>query len=375
MPGENADLHALLGLDHTFAPEFMLFRHQRPVDDAWEPCGPNDEGHTADSGVHRFDRVVGFALDAAEQRLLATDALAARAARIARLGLRRTSHGETVYRWSLFERFILKFHPESEYADYIRMLRRLSADEEEAALDPEEIEVHFQPPPTLLLISYATMLRQAHVSGEGEEVRVRKGSYIKNLVLNCVSSVCNEFGWHGQKPTSQARLIALLDSYSERVQQAVPFDMAEDLPKLFAAVWRVTGWSLLKKLQVYSQLLYSIVFMQRASDATLHCAGLDDMELPPVSKKRGGGSWRCSLPQVSLSLAGPRLGQRRPPQVHQLLHARLEGPVQAGRGQGQAPLQDEAPQELLGPHLLPGLVAAGLHPHERAHHRASLPGA
>ena len=41
MPGDNAELHALLGLDHTFGTDFMLFRHQRPCDDAWEPCGPN----------------------------------------------------------------------------------------------------------------------------------------------------------------------------------------------------------------------------------------------------------------------------------------------------------------------------------------------
>ena len=68
--------------DLLFGASFMI--HRRFVDNEWQSCGPKDEGHEPDSGVHRYDRVHGFAVSPDELALLGRNPEVAEAERRAR---------------------------------------------------------------------------------------------------------------------------------------------------------------------------------------------------------------------------------------------------------------------------------------------------
>ena len=117
MPGARPALHDMLGLEATFGARHMLHRRRRAVDDRWEACGASDPLRQADSGLHRYSRVVGFSVGDEERRILANDPLAAQAEESARNRVRSQSHPEVIYRWSLLERYLLEHHPGgTEYA-------------------------------------------------------------------------------------------------------------------------------------------------------------------------------------------------------------------------------------------------------------------
>ena len=292
MPGAEGQVHDYLGLEPTFGMQHSLHRRRRAVDGQWESCTPSDPGHQPDSGVHRFSRVVGFTVGAEERQILETDALAAAAEASTRNRDRTVSHHEVVYRWSLFERYLLVHHPNTEYTRYIARLCMLASDEEEQ-MHHDVTNITFRAPPAVLLIAYAKMLRSRPGSAAQPQEHLRKGSYIRLLVLRTVSSVLGEFGWMPaageSKPTADARLIDTIESFGDTKKNAVPFDMVDDLPKMHAAIFSMPGWDYLRQLQVWAMLLFSIAFMQRASDCTLHCASLEKMELPPVSEYSKGG--------------------------------------------------------------------------------------
>ena len=65
-----------------FGAEFMLHRHH--VDNRWVACEPRDEGHEPDSGVHRYDRVHGFAVTDEELEMMRRDPVIAAAERRSR---------------------------------------------------------------------------------------------------------------------------------------------------------------------------------------------------------------------------------------------------------------------------------------------------
>ena len=276
MPGANGGLHDFLGLESTFGAQHMLHRRRRALDGIWETCTPRDQGHMPDSGLHRYSRVVGFAVSEEERHILGMDALAAQAEEAARNTDRFTSHLEVVYRWSLFERYLLEHHADTPYAQYIQRLRLLSATDDEH-MHHDVNHIKFEAPPAVLLLAYARMLRNRPLA-EG----VRKGSYIRLLVLKTVGQVLHEFAWAGEnKPNADPRVINLLESYGDTQKSAIPFDMADDLPKLYHAVWTLYGWTYKKGLQAWAMILFCIVFMQRTSDMTTH------------STARCSRQWRC----------------------------------------------------------------------------------
>ena len=110
MPGAHGALHDLLGLEGTFGSQHTLHRRRRAADDRWESCTAADQGHQPDSGLHRYARVVGFSVGDEERRILANDPLARAAEEEARNRERFQSHLEMIYRWSLFERYLLEHH-------------------------------------------------------------------------------------------------------------------------------------------------------------------------------------------------------------------------------------------------------------------------
>ena len=73
----------------------MLHRRRRAVDDRWEACSASDPLRQADSGLHRYSRVVGFSVGYEERRILANDPLAAQAEESARNRVRSQSHSQS----------------------------------------------------------------------------------------------------------------------------------------------------------------------------------------------------------------------------------------------------------------------------------------
>jgi hypothetical protein len=95
MPGARPALHDMLGLEATFGARHMLHRRRRAVDDRWEACSASDPLRQADSGLHRYSRVVGFSVGDEERRILANDPLAAQAEESARNRVRSQSHSQS----------------------------------------------------------------------------------------------------------------------------------------------------------------------------------------------------------------------------------------------------------------------------------------
>ena len=91
----------------------------------WIICEPTTEGHMPDSGVHRYDRVHGFAVTAEELEMMGRNLTIAQAERRARNANKQKSHMQTVMRWAVFERYVLTYHPREPYADFIRKCRVL----------------------------------------------------------------------------------------------------------------------------------------------------------------------------------------------------------------------------------------------------------
>ena len=84
-----------------FGAEFMLHRHH--VDNRWVACEPRDEGHEPDSGVHRYDRVHGFAVTDEELAMMRRNPVIAAAERRSRQvdkqACKQDSHVQSVGRW------------------------------------------------------------------------------------------------------------------------------------------------------------------------------------------------------------------------------------------------------------------------------------
>ena len=77
--------------------------HRRHVDDRWVACEPRDAGHETDSGVHRYDRVHGFAVTDEELAMMARNPAVAAAERRSRSANKQVSHMQSVARWSWFD--------------------------------------------------------------------------------------------------------------------------------------------------------------------------------------------------------------------------------------------------------------------------------
>ena len=264
-----------------FGAEFMLHRHH--VDNRWVACEPRDEGHEPDSGVHRYDRVHGFAVTDDELEMMRRDPVIAAAERRSRQADKQDSHVQSVGRWAVFERYVLTFHRSEPYADFLRKCRRLAlqTDMKELAGDPEQ-RLRMEAPPALLVLAYMQKLR---FDDPNQAFPSRKHGSIRIMASAGISSILAEFSVGGAWPTKDARVVRQLKEWEDDGEEsAVAFDMDVALPKLWAALWTLKGWSYGKRLMAWAMFLVACCIMARASCITKHGPRIDggDFKLPPA---------------------------------------------------------------------------------------------
>ena len=257
-----------------FGAQFMI--HRRHVDGVWQQCSPADEGYEPDSGVHRYDRVVGFSISDEELALLNRNPAVAEAERRSRSSNKQTSHCQTVERWSIFERYLLSYHPDEEYTAFVKLCRARS-DKDADQLEGDE-RLTMRGPPALLVLAYTQHLRKEDPAQAEPD---RKWATIRAYAQNALTSVLQEFSVPAPYATKDSRVIRQLDEYKvDGEDSAHAFDVAEAMPKLWTTLWAIRGWGMIKRLRAWAMLLISLVIMARASCVTKHCPVVETMELP-----------------------------------------------------------------------------------------------
>ena len=111
---------------HTVRAQQTINHAERGTTFEWRRSGRDGKDgttpyHEADSRAHRFKREVGFV--ASNQAEIDADAVAGQAhAFLNRDFCKIKSHVDRVADWARIERYILEFHPRSEYAKYLLKL-------------------------------------------------------------------------------------------------------------------------------------------------------------------------------------------------------------------------------------------------------------
>ena len=108
--------------------------------------------------------------------------------------------------------------------------------------------------------------------------------------LACISATCAEMGSAfavrdaKERPWVSAALMAKMKEWQEDDDEggAKPFDMADDLPKMYEATWRA-GWTAARKLKAWTMMLVSISIFARASCVTDFCPLLSNIRMPERS--------------------------------------------------------------------------------------------
>ena len=224
---------------------FMLFR-KAAEDGGFEPCEGTDPEHMPDSIVHRFDREVGFvrpnqtAIDADE---LISSTYAAMRNNREKLAV----YSQRVRIFALFERYVQTAHPGHAWVQWLHGL----AGAEEHELD---VRVSYEMPPTELITTWAQNLRNGMPS---LDMPKHKGSSIKTYLggISGTNSMFNFLGGNDVSCMSQELSECMAEwKDADDVNGAVAFDFAEDLPKLWDAVWTVPGWHQGKRVKVRRSL-------------------------------------------------------------------------------------------------------------------------
>lgn len=245
----------------------------------WKACDGTTPGHVADSRVHLYDRVVGFKPSAEEEEVTSRNPRAAAAARKARQTTKIKSHLQIVERFGLFERFCLEFHPDEPYTKW---LKECQAAATSAADGIAEEKLEFKQPPQVIVLDY---IQHCRTSGapEGTEV-ARKYNTIKNY-KSAITSVMLEMGVSSELCTNGKTITDQIRKYEEEDDEssAIAFDMQADAPKLFDAVFSVSGWSPLKRIRAWAMFLVSCCICGRASCVTQFCPSVEDIKLPKAS--------------------------------------------------------------------------------------------
>ena len=247
--------------------------HRRWVQSTgWIGCAGTDDGHEPDSGVHAYDRRLGFAVAQSEQDLLRRNEAVRNAERASRARNKQSSHAQIVQRFSYFERYMLEFHPAEPYTAWLRSLR--------LATTPTSVRIAFQSPPTLLVLAYMMFLRKKDPAQEAVD---RKYNTVL-AYINAISSVLHEFGVRGELTGEGAdkRISDQLADYEGEDLEggAPPFDVEQCMPKLWSAVWSLLGWSMLKRVCAWAMFLVAMCICARASCVTTYCPTMEDVLLP-----------------------------------------------------------------------------------------------
>ena len=196
-------------------------------------------GRVADSLNHRYARVVGFMRH--NQSAIDDDpACAAAYAFMDQVELEH-SHAARIERFAIFERYVLERHAQSAYAAY---LGRLRADSESHEQGEFHEKLAFMAPPEELVVAFIANLRK---DSKGE-VPPHKYEGIKAL-CGAITGTCLEFGSPSPCHCDQISDKLRVWEDADETNAAEAFDMAGDLPGLYAAVWNISHWNRLKQIK------------------------------------------------------------------------------------------------------------------------------
>ena len=232
--------------EYAVGQEFMLHRrlvsvHEQSSEMRWKTCHGTDDGHAADSRVHRYDRVIGFKPseeDAAE--IAATESVRQAWERRRQEAVKFKSHHRRVELQAVFERWCLARAATSPYCGYLRGLETAAAtaEEDDVELSNEE-RVMIMPPPQALVLTFMDELR-LDPTKSGDRVYDHKGGTIKNSVV-AISSTCSEFG---------AARVGSADAIKEKLKKwlktdghssSKAFDMEKDMKTMWNVIWTITA--------------------------------------------------------------------------------------------------------------------------------------
>ena len=227
----------------------------------WRTCTGEDANRCPDSYVHCYSRCTRFlrvdhAEEAGDEKI--------RAARTMILAFgdgQIKSHAQRVDNFSYFELYCLVHHGESYWSKWL-----LSLKSNDNFID----RVVFMAPTCGLVTAYATHLRYK---------KKHKGGTIR-VYIGAISATCREFGVE-DSPTSEIKPQVVDWENTDGNASAPSFNFVQEMPRLFAACWSMIGWQNDKKIQCWTMFLIAMSIFARASDLTIYCPLIEDMELPP----------------------------------------------------------------------------------------------
>jgi len=65
----------------------------------------------------------------------------------------------------------------------------------------------------------------------------------------------------------------------------VAFDMEKDMKTMWGAMWSLSGWSTLQRIQFWTMLIVGICIFARASELTVYCPTMEDTFLPEAASQ------------------------------------------------------------------------------------------
>ena len=234
---------------------------------AWKRCGfRGTDGqqvhHAPDSRVHRYEREHGFSKP--DQAEIDADSVAQETQDVLRGAMPGgNGHQTRVQKWSMFERYVLMRHSKSLYAKFLFECEKV---------DTAAARLAFVAPPPHLVTCYAVYLRYGDTAQNSTGTRDKHGNSIKTYV-SAITGTCYEFGVSDPPHAKNKQLRDNMNEWvdADEVASAAAFDMATDLPKLYASCWSMAA-SQQRRLKAWTMFLYAISIMGRASDVTTFCA-------------------------------------------------------------------------------------------------------
>jgi hypothetical protein len=261
----------IVGVEHRI----WMTKHEDPTKGYknHSGIGPKD----VDSFVHRFGRTVGFK-DRDSPAEPVTDPKILQAKRRSKLVLQNPkSYPKRAYAQGSFECYCLSQHPNSPYTAFLKLIQSCNPSLED--------QVVCQHPDAALLECYMWHLHDDPASPDplappnSPPGRMLKASGI-DAKLKYISSTTKEFG-AGLMIRSEKMVTLLADwGESEDVAAANPFDVEDDLPRLWDHLWTMK-LPHYKKVSLWSCFLVQLATIGRASDVCeAYCPLMKHVSLP-----------------------------------------------------------------------------------------------
>lgn len=178
-------------------------------------------------------------------------------------------------------------HPNHEWSVWLRSLPVLGHEplDEATLLEHARHRVSFVAPPSDLVYAYVIALRfgaDATINADGALPNLQpchKGGTIR-VYVGAITATCGEFD---ATPTTKTEAIkSAISEFLDHdgTDSSAAFDMVNDLPRLYGAVWSMYGWSFDTMLMHWTMFLIAMCLMARASDLTTFCPLIEDINLP-----------------------------------------------------------------------------------------------